>query len=187
MITKDKVTEIFCIIDEFDKNFDLELKKNLLPVTDGRQHRNRKASLSDSEIMTILLLFHFGTYRNFKHYYIYCICGHMKPDFPNAVSYNRFVELEQRVFFKLVFFLKLFAFGRCTGISFVDSTMIPVCYNLRRYANKVFKGVAADGKGTMGWYHGFKLHLLCNDRGEIITFCLLQGYYIEDSKQLALF
>ena len=27
MITKDKVTEFFCIIDEFDKNFDLELKK----------------------------------------------------------------------------------------------------------------------------------------------------------------
>ena len=59
MITKDKVTEIFCIIDEFDKNFDLELKKNLLPVTDGKQHRNRKASLSDSELMTILILFPF--------------------------------------------------------------------------------------------------------------------------------
>ena len=59
MITKDKVTEIFCVIDEFDKNFDLELKKNLLPVTDGKQHRNRKASLSDSELMTILLLFPF--------------------------------------------------------------------------------------------------------------------------------
>ena len=57
MITKDKVTEIFCIIDEFDKNFEFELKKNLLPITDGKQHRNRKASLSDSEIMTILLLF----------------------------------------------------------------------------------------------------------------------------------
>ena len=126
MITKDKVTQIFCIIDEFDKNFEFELKK-LLPITDGKQHRNRKASLSDSEIMTILLLFHFGTYRNFKHYYIYCIREHMKRDFPNAVSYNRFVELEQRVFFKLVSFLKLFAFGRCTGISFVDSTTIPVC------------------------------------------------------------
>ena len=60
-----RFTEIFCIIDEFDKNFESELKKNLLPVTDGKQHRNRKASLSDSEIMTILLLFHFGTYRNF--------------------------------------------------------------------------------------------------------------------------
>ncbi len=62
----------------------------------------------------------------------------MKRDFPNAVSYNRFVEMEQRVFFKLVFFLKLVAFGRCTGISFVDSTMTLVCHNLRRYANKVF-------------------------------------------------
>ena len=93
----------------------------------------------------------------------------MKHDFPDAVSYSRFAEPEQRVFFKLVFFLKLFAFGRCTGISFVDSTMIPVCHNPRRYANKVFKGVAADGKGTMGWWQGFKLHLLCNDRGEIIT------------------
>lgn len=102
MIINDKITEIFCIIDEFDKNFDLELKKDLLPSTDVKKHRNRKASLSDSEIMTILLLFHFGTYRNFKHYYIYFIREHMKCDFPNVISYNGFVELEQRVFFKLV-------------------------------------------------------------------------------------
>ncbi len=65
MITEDKNTEFFCIFDEFDKNFEFKQKKNLLPVTDGKKHRNRKASLSDSEIMTIL--FHFGTYRNFKH------------------------------------------------------------------------------------------------------------------------
>lgn len=69
-----------------------------------------------------------------------------------------------------MFFLNLGAFGMCTGITFVDSTMIPVCHNLRRYANKVFKGLATDGKGTMGWCHGFKLHLACNDRGEIIAF-----------------
>ena len=50
--------------------------------------------------------------------------------------------------------------------------MIPVCHNLRRYANKVFKGIATDGKGTMGWCHGFKLHLACNDRGEKIAFVL---------------
>ena len=50
--------------------------------------------------------------------------------------------------------------------------MILVCYNLRWYANKVFKGYATDGKGTMEWCHGFKLHITCNDRGEIITFCL---------------
>lgn len=46
------------------------------------------------------------------------------------------------------------------------SPMIPVCHNLRRYANKVFKDIATDGKGTMEWCHGFKLHLLSNDSGE---------------------
>ena len=95
------------------------------------------------------------------------------------MSYNRFVELESRVFFPLMFFLNLRAFGRCTGITFVDSTMIPICHNLRRYANKVFKGIATDGKGTMGWCHGFKLHLACNDRGEIIAF-VLTGANVSD-------
>ena len=66
-----------------------------------------------------------------------------------------------------------------TGITFVDSTMIPVCHNLRRYANKVFAGLATDGKGTMGWRHGFKLHFICNDRGEIIMFCLT-GANVDD-------
>ena len=120
--------------------------------------------MSDSEIMTILLLFHFGSYRNFKHYYLSFIKFVLKKEFPTAVSYNRFVELEGRVFFQMMFFLNLQAFGRCTGITFVDSTMIPICNNLRRYANKVFKGIATEGKGTMGWCHGFKLHLACNDR-----------------------
>ncbi len=56
MITKDKVTEVFCIIDEFDKNLSAELAKNLrLPShnSDGKRYRNRKGSLSESEIMTI--------------------------------------------------------------------------------------------------------------------------------------
>ena len=78
-----------------------------------------------------------------------------------------------RVFFKMMFFMKLYAFGRSTGITFVDSTMIPVCHNVRRYFNKVFAGLARSGKGTMGWCHGFKLHLLCNNSGEVITFYLI--------------
>ena len=182
MITKDKVTEIFCIIDEFDKNLSAELAKNLrLPShnSDGKRYRNRKGRLSESEIMTILVCYHFGAYRNFKEYYLNWVKGVMRQDFPDAVSYNRFVELMPRVFFKMMLFMKLYAFGKCTGITFVDSTMIPVCHNVRRYYNKVFAGLAKDGKGTMGWCHGFKLHLLCNDSGEVITFCLT-GANVDD-------
>ena len=179
MITQDKITDIFCTLDEFSKKFDAEVAKGELISSTGIRRRHREASLSDGEIMTILIVFHFGTFANFKHYYLHYIRMHLRREFPDAVSYNRFVELESRVFFKLMFFLKLYAFGRCTGISFVDSTMIPVCHNLRRYANKVFKGMATDGKGTMGWCHGFKLHFTCNDRGEIINFCLT-GANVDD-------
>ena len=97
-ITKDKVTELFCIIDEFYKVFDAENAGKLFLSEDGVKRRRRKASLSDSEIMTILLYFHFGSFRNFKHYYLFFIRGTLKSYFPNAVSYNRFVELESRVF-----------------------------------------------------------------------------------------
>ena len=105
MITKDKITEIFCILDEFSKNFDAEMQHHSLPTGSPKARRRRKASLSDSEIMTILLVFHFGTFANFKHYYLHFIKVHLRSEFPSAVSYNRFVELESRVFFKLMLFL----------------------------------------------------------------------------------
>ena len=136
MITKDKVIEIFCIIDEFDKNLNVELSKNLcLPSynNNGKRCRNRKGRLSESEIMTILVCYHFGTYRNFKEYYQNYIRGRLRHEFPVSVSYNRFVELMPRVFFKMMLFMKLYAFGKCTGITFVGSTMIPVCHNVRRH------------------------------------------------------
>lgn len=182
MITNDKVTEIFCIIDEFCKNFTSECDKNLLrglPEPGGKRHRNRKGQMSESEVMTIIVCYHFGSFANFKHYYLFYILQHMASYFPKAVSYNRFVELMPRVFLFLMVFMRLTAFAKCDGISFVDSTMIPVCHNMRRNFNKVFKGLATNGKGTMGWCHGFKLHLLCNDRGEVITFCLT-GANVDD-------
>ncbi len=73
--------------------------------------------------MTILLVFHFGSFRNFKHFYLFYIRWIQKSCFPNTVSYSRFVELENRVFFPLMFFLNLRAFCHCTSITFVDSTI----------------------------------------------------------------
>ncbi len=80
MITNNKIIEIFCAIDEFCKNFDAEIEKNLLkglPKSDGKQRRNRKGQMCESEIMTILLCYHFGTFRNFKHYYVFFVKQHL--------------------------------------------------------------------------------------------------------------
>ena len=131
----------------------VELSKNLcLPSynSNGKRCRNRKGRLSESEIMTILVCYHFGTYRNFKEYYQNCIRGWLRHEFPAAVSYNRFVELMPRVFLKMMLFMKLHAFGKCTGITFVDSTMIPVCHNVRR---NFWQGLCRSCQERKG-YHG---------------------------------
>ena len=65
--------------------------------------------------------------------------------------------------------------GECTGITFTDSTCIPVCENKREYSYRVFKGNAHKGKSTMGWYYGFKLHLFCNERGQLLNFALTKA------------
>ena len=119
---------------------------------------------SQSEIMAILICYHFGTYCNFKEYYLNGFKGYLRREFPDAVSCNRFVELMPRVFITMTLFMKLYVFGRCTGITSVDSTMISVCHNIKRYFNKVFSSQIKDGKSTKGRCHDFKLHYLCNDR-----------------------
>ena len=130
--------------------------------------------MSDAEVFTILICFHFNSYRNFKHY-LTSVCGFWKDLFPKRFSYNRFIEVMPRCFVALTMFLRLSCFGECTGISFVDSTCIPVIHNKRQYGMKVFKGFAVKGKSTMGWYVGFKLHLLCNEKGEIVNFVLTRA------------
>jgi hypothetical protein len=69
-------------------------------------------------------------------------------------------------------FLKLICFGQCTGITFIDSTKVAVCKNRRIKRNRVFKDIATVGKSTMGWFYGFKLHLVVNDMGELLNFCI---------------
>ncbi|KAA6340303.1 hypothetical protein EZS27_011828 [termite gut metagenome] len=181
MLTPDKLTEIFCIADDFCKEFDLEVQKHQVEALDKKKY-HRPSRMSDSEIMTILIGFHFGTFRNFKHYYLFYVQKYLTREFPDLVSYNRFVELQSKVFIQFALFLKLICLGKCTGITYVDSTCIRICHNKRIRRNKVFKGLAEIGKSTMGWFFGFKLHLLCNERGELVNFCLTRGN-VDDRNQ----
>lgn len=175
MITESKVTEIFCIADDFCKEFDAGMAKNALRSSPDKPKRRRKRMMSDAEVITILICFHFNTYRNFKHYYLSCVYGQWRHLFPKRFSYNRFVEVIPRCFVVLTMFLRLACFGECTGISFIDSTCIPVIHNKRQFNMRVFKDLATNGKSTMGWYVGFKLHLLCNEKGELINFVLTRA------------
>ena len=122
--------------------------------------------MSKAEIMLIMILFHDSSYRCLKHFYLEKVCKHLHHLFPKVVSYNRFVELERKAAIPLALFIKKVLLGKCTGISFVDSTPLRVCRNQRIHIHKVFKGIAQRGKCSMGWFFGFKLHLICNEKGE---------------------
>jgi hypothetical protein len=168
-----KITENFCIIDDFCKEFSkIESEK---AVFDGKPHRHKPNRMSDSEIILILLMFHLGGYRCLKHYYMNHILPHCRHLFPRVVSYNRFVELERDVMLETGIFVKCCLLAECTGISFVDSTPLRVCDNHRIHLHKTFAGYAARGKCSMGWFYGFKLHLIVNDKGEIINFTISPG------------
>ena len=170
MIIYSKITEIFCIVDEFCKEYDQVVDKHLL----GNPAK-RPLVMSKSEIITIMTTFQLSGFRTFKHFYLYYLQKHMQKEFPKTVSYNRFTELMQQNLMPLTLFLKTCCLGKCTGISFIDSTPIRVCKNKRINQNKVFKGIATTGKSTMGWFYGFKLHIIINDKGEILTFTITQA------------
>ena len=169
-ITKDKVTEIFYLTDEFCKHF----LANIASFKLGNPPK-RKPQMSDSEVITLMILFHSGTFRNMKHFYLHYVKQHLQAEFPNTVSYNRFTELMQSAVVPMTIFLKTCCLGECTGISFVDSTPIRVCKNKQIKRNKVFKDVATVGKSTMGYFYGFKQHLIVNDKGEILNFVITQA------------
>ena len=174
MIPDDKVTEIYFIIDEFFKEFDTVIREHSLENPNTKK-RNRKFTMSESEVMTILLLFHFGAFKNLKSFYVFYVQKHMQKDFPRAVSYNRFVELQRKVCIPLAVFVKMMCLGKCTGISFIDSTPLRSCHIKREKQHKTFKGIAEKGQCSIGWFYGFKLHLIINDKGEILDFILTPG------------
>ncbi len=173
MISKDKITEIFCSIDDFCLVFEPALRKS--QVSTGKKTRNRKSTMSMSEIVSITVLFHLSGMRTFKHFYIFYVQKQLKQEFPNTVSYNRFTELMQANLLPLTLYMKTCCLGKCTGISFIDSTPIRACNKKRIKQNKVFKNIATIGKSTMGWFYGFKLHIIINDKGELLDFVITRA------------
>ena len=168
VLSINKITEIFYLIDEFCIEFNKSIEKHML----GNKPK-RKPRMSCSEVITII--FHTGGYRNMKHFYIHYVQKHMSDLFPQTVSYNRFLELMQSASLPMSIFLKTCCLGKGTGISFIDSTPIRVCKNKRIKRNKVFEGLAKVGKSTMGYFFGFKLHIVINDKGELLNFVITPG------------
>lgn len=166
------ILPLFFEIDEFCQVFEPLWKKRLL--ADGLKKRHRQRRLSLSEVMTILVLFHQSGYRNLKQFYLEFVGVHLSAEFPGLVSYNRFVEFERDALLPLAAYLQTKR-GVCTGISFVDSTKLAVCTNLRIPRHRQFADLAGRGKTSVGWFYGFKLHITVSECGELLSWFITQG------------
>ena len=163
---------IFCMIDDFCKLFEPHWQQHLLAM--APRQRQRKSRLCLSEVLTIMVGFHLSGYRTFKDYYTQHVLPHQLGYFPTLVSYQRFVELMPGALVPLCVLLAA-RFGRCSGVSFIDSTKISVCHNRRIWSHKVFRALAKRGKTSVDWFYGFKLHLVVNDCGELLAVKITAG------------
>lgn len=165
------IVELYVIIDDFCNKFMPKYVKLL--KNKGLMSRNRPGMLNLSELVLILLLFPHSEYKCFKWFYIHKIVhGEYRSYFKEVPSYNRFVECMSNgftVLSRLLNYLMYYYRKQNIGLSYIDSTRIPVCHNKRINSHKVFESCAEIGKSTMGWFLGFKLHIVIDTKGQILS------------------
>jgi len=162
---------LFCSVDDFCKGFEPWYRRQL--IGDGLKRRNRSGNLTLSENLTILLAYHQSGMACFKFFYMELLQT-KRALFPGLVHYSRFIKNIASAFPALICLLKSLM-GKATEYMFIDSTPHPVCHGLRERRHKVFKGLAAKGKTSTGWFFGLKLHMIFNTRGEIVRLTITPG------------
>jgi hypothetical protein len=184
MLDKDKETllyQIFMDVDDFVNALDCFENKHRLgsaPV-----HPGPKRGMHRSEVLSILIFYHYSGYKCFQYYYNSFVIKDLCSFFPNAVSYTRFVATIGESTKQLYLFAQLrCALAEHSGIYFADSKKLPVCDNRRIHSNKVFKNVASRGKSSTGWFYGLKTHLLVNNLGQIVQFLITPANFADNNK-----
>jgi hypothetical protein len=165
------ITALYCCLDDFCKVFGDWEAHRLIPSPTTRQ---RPGKLSRSEMPFIVVLFHLSPFKHFKAFYRYGIGQQHRACFGDLPHYDRFVSLMPRLFVPLMVLLHSLS-GEQTGVYFADSTKLAVCHNRRIGRHRVFDGLAARGKTSMGWFYGLKRHFVINHKGQAVALRITPG------------
>ncbi|MBV8870136.1 MAG: IS982 family transposase [Acetobacteraceae bacterium] len=165
------ITALYCCLDDFCRVFEDWEAHRLIPSPMTRQ---RTGKLSRSEMLFIVVLFHLSPFKHFKAFYLYGVGQQHRACFGELPHYDRFVGLTPRLFAPLMVLLHSLG-GEPTGIYFADSTKLAACHNRRIGRHKVFDGLAARGKTSMGWFYGLKLHFVINHKGQVVALRITPG------------
>lgn|SRR4030043_201034 len=179
---------IYTFVDDFIKGMVKNIKyalqkptQNIPPV--------KKHNLSLAELVSLAIFRFFSGQTNWKKFYHFVKTYHAK-DFPNLPSYQNFLDAVNKLsFFAIVLLQALMQFFRkITGlknIKFADSMKLEICKIKREFMHRVCLGFASKSKSSMGWFYGFKLHIICNELMQILNFRITTGT-VDDRKGLAM-
>jgi Transposase DDE domain len=143
-----KLVEIYCKMDQFCKNIETYLYQQPQLTCLAESEKVARCRLSLAELLSIELFFYFSHRQTFKDYYT-DLQKEYSSYFPHLVSYIRFVELKGSLLWPLYLFSQSEGLGICEGLSFIDSTKLSVCQNLRIASHRVFDGLAERGKTSI--------------------------------------
>lgn len=182
VLSSTKLIEIYVACDDFNKNLEKYLESRAIGKVTTKT--GPEPTMSDSEIMTILIYFHLSGMRCFKWYYQHIIKVSLRSYFPKTVDYSRFVTLMEKQNGALALFLQACRLADPTTHNYIDSKPLVVCHNRRIPNHKVFAGIAKRGKSSTGWFFGFKLHAVVNQFGQLVVFQFTPGDITDNNKDL---
>lgn len=135
-------------------------------------------------MMSIVIFYHHSGLRCFSWYYQQILQKHFTDYFPDLCSYTRFIQKMPRLFFPLYAFLLAHRLSYVTEGNYIDATKLVVCHNKRIFDHQVFKGFASRGKSSTGWFFGFKLHAIINNKGQLVVIHITSGNVGDNNQDL---
>lgn len=167
-LNTDIVTRLFYVIDDLCKAVQI----NLLPSGKTAGRRN---NLTPSEIITIAILFSFLDTNAFKKFYTFY---DLQKYFPNVPCYSRLlINVKEAMPLALLLLKILMHTNRKNSrnkIKIIDSMPLPVCKN-KRIFNFKSSVLAERGMSSMGWFYGFKIHLVIDQDGNLLNIEITPG------------
>jgi len=163
---------IYIFIDNFIKQALQSISRAI--ERPGRNHPPiRTYNLSIAELTSLAIFRFFTGHRNWKDFYKHIKTYHAQ-DFPNLPTYGNFIEAMNKLSSLAAILLQGFmnVFQRMTSkerLKFADGSKLKACRIKREFSHKVCRGLASKSKSTMGWFYGFKLHIICNELMQILN------------------
>lgn len=178
--SENKLIALFIDVDDLYKSWQIYQADKQLGNSP-----TRVPELSESEVCTIIAAYHLSGYKCFEYYYRQLIKEKYRSYFPQAPSYERFLNLISRSYpLMWLWSLHTCLGSKRNGLYFIDSKKLEVCHLKREHSHRVFAASARKGKCSTGWFYGFKIHLVINSLGEIINWTITPGNVADNNVDL---